>query len=113
MAAEARTLPGSGLATAIDYMLGMRGGLIRFGDDPRVMLDNNGTEGVLRGVVLGRKNHYGSTSRRGTEVAALFHSLVESAKFSGVEPKAYLRLATQAALRGERPPLPHEVATAA
>jgi len=41
-------------------------------------------------------------------VAALFYSLVESAKLAGVEPKAYLRLVTQAALRGERPPLPHE-----
>jgi transposase len=63
--------------------------------------------------VVGRKNHYGSKSRRGTEVAALFYSLVESAKLAGVEPKAYLRLAVQAALRGERPHLPHEVARTA
>jgi transposase len=91
-------------------MLGMWAGLIRFLDDPRVMLDNNGTGRGLRGVVLGRKNHYGSKSRRGTEVAALFYSLVESSKLAGVEPKAYPRLVTQAALRGERTPLPHEVA---
>jgi transposase len=32
------------------------------------------------GPVLGRKNHYGSRSQRGTEVAALFYSLIESAK---------------------------------
>jgi transposase len=95
---------------AIDCMLGMWAGLICFLDDARIPLDNNGTERGLRGVVLGRKNHYGSKSRRGTEVAALFYSLVESAKLAGVEPKAYLRLVTQAALRGERPPLPHEVA---
>jgi hypothetical protein len=30
--------------------------------------------------VVGRKNHYGSRSQRGTEVAALFYSLIESAK---------------------------------
>jgi transposase len=29
---------------AIDYMLGMWGGLVRFLDDPRIPLDNNGTE---------------------------------------------------------------------
>jgi len=64
-------------------------------------------------VVVGRKNHYGSKSRRGTEVAALFYTIIESAKLAGVEPKAYLRLATYAALRGERVLLPHEVAAGA
>lgn len=54
-----------------------------------------------------------SKSRRGTEVAALFYSLIESAKLAGVEPKAYLRLAVQAVLRGETPPLPHQVAKVA
>ncbi|MDP9120139.1 MAG: hypothetical protein M3O15_02035, partial [Acidobacteriota bacterium] len=49
-------------------------------------------------VVVGRKNHYGSRSRRGTEVAALFYSLCESAKIAGVEPRAYLLRATHAAL---------------
>ena len=43
-------------------------------------------------------------------MAALFYSLIESAKLAGVEPKAYLRLVAQAALRGEKPPLPHEIA---
>lgn len=51
----------------------------------------------------------GPKSRRGTEVAALCYGLVESAKLTGLEPKAHLRLATQAALRGKRSPLPHEV----
>jgi len=111
--AKTRTLPESGIVKAIDYMLCMWRGLVRFLDDPRIPLDNNGTERGLRGVVVGRKNHYGSKSRRGTEVAALFYSLIESAKLAGVEPKAYLRLAAQAALRGEKPPLPHEIAAAA
>jgi len=35
--------------------------------------------------VIGRKNHYGSRSQRGTEVAALFYSLIESAKLAGAE----------------------------
>jgi len=34
--------------------------------------------------------------------------LIESAKLAGVEPKAYLRAATLAALAGTVPPLPHE-----
>jgi transposase len=113
ISAKMRTLPEGGLAKAIDYMFGLWNGLIRFLDDPRIPLDNNGAERGLRGVVLGRKNHYGSKSRRGTEVAAIFYSLVESAKLAGVEPKAYLRIAVNAALRGEKPPLPHELPAAA
>jgi hypothetical protein len=44
--------------------------------------------GQGRGPVVGRRNHYGSRSQRGTEVAALFYSL---------------------ALASERIPLPHEL----
>ena len=104
------TLPEGGLAKAIRYMGSMWVGLLRFLDDPRIPLDNNGTERGLRGPVVGRKNHYGSRSLRGTEVAALLYSLLESAKLAGIEPKAYLRLALQAALAHEVIPLPHEVA---
>ena len=93
-----RALPESSLGKAIAYMLGLWPGLTRFLDDPRIPLDNNATERALRGMVIGRKNHYGSRSRRGTEVAALFYSLIESAKLCGVEPKAYLLPALRAAL---------------
>ena len=56
-----------------------------------------------------RKNHYGSRSLRGTEVAALLYSLVESAKLNDLEPRFYLRVAVRAGLRHEPVPLPHEV----
>ncbi len=87
-------------------MLGLWRGLTRFLADPRIALDNNATERALRGMVIGPKNHYGSRSKRGTEVAALFYSLIESAKLCSVEPKAYLLCATRAALesRDRHPP---------
>ena len=50
-------------------------------------------------VSNGRKNHYGSRSERGTRVAALFYSLIESAKLAGVEPRAYLGEAARRAIR--------------
>jgi transposase len=105
-----RLFPESGLGKAIRYMGGLWKGLVRFLNDPRIPLDNNQTERAIRGPVVGRKNHYGSRSRRGTEVAAMVYSLLESAKLVGVEPKAYLRLALRAALDGEVIPLPHELA---
>jgi len=46
----------------------------RFPNDPRVPLDNSVAERALRGVVVGRKNHYNSRSKRGTEVAAIFYT---------------------------------------
>lgn len=93
-----KALPRSGLGQATEYLLGLWKGLTRFLEDPRIPLDNNAAERALRGVVVGRKNHYGSRSKRGTEVAALFYSLCETAKLVGVEPRAYLLQATHAAL---------------
>lgn len=75
--------------------------LTRFADDTLIPLDNNGTERAIRGPVVGRKNHYGSKSRRGTEVAAILYTLVETAKLHGVDPTEYLLEAVRAAERGE------------
>ena len=88
----------SGLRKAVEYMLAMWAGLVRFLDDPGIPLDNNRIERALRGVVLGRKNHYGSRSRRGTEVAAIFYSLLETAKLWKIDPKAYLLAVTKTAI---------------
>src|SRR5690606_19308757 len=82
-ALEQRGLPNGGLRKAIDYMLKLWPGLTTFLEDPRVEIHNNATERALRGMVIGRKNHYGSRSERGTQVAAIFYTLVESSKLCG------------------------------
>ncbi len=93
-----RVLPKSSLGNAIQYTLGLWPGLKKFLDNPDIPLDTNHVERGMRALALGRKNHYGSRSRRGTRVAALFYSLIESAKLAGVEPAAYLAEATQRAI---------------
>ncbi len=50
-ALETRALPESGLGKAIAYMAGLWPGLTVFVEDPRVPLDNNGTERGMRGLV--------------------------------------------------------------
>ncbi len=95
---EQRALPRSALGKAIAYTAGLWGGLTRFLDDPEIPLDNNATERGLRGLVVGRKNHYGSRSLHGTRVAALFYTLLESAKVAGVDPAAYLAEVTRRAI---------------
>jgi transposase len=91
-------LPRSDFGKAVRYMLERWEGLTRFVDDPRVPLDNNAAERALRGPVVGRKNHYGSRSLRGTQVAALFYTLCETAKLASVDPHAYLLRALYAAI---------------
>lgn len=91
-------LPRSALGKAIKYMLKRWTALTRFVDDPLIPLDNNAAERSLRGPVVGRKNHYGSKSKRGTEVAAIFYSLLETAKLCGVEPALYLKTVVERAL---------------
>ncbi len=63
-----RALPRSALGKAIAYTGGLWPGLVRFLSDPKIPLDTNCVERARRGVAVGRKNHYGSRSERGTRV---------------------------------------------
>ena len=91
-------LPESALGKAIRYTLDLWPGLTAFLTEPALPLDTNHVERGMRALAVGRKNHYGSRSERGTRVAALFYSLIESAKLVGLEPGAYLAEATHRAI---------------
>lgn len=95
------TLKTLSIGNAAAYVVANWDRLTRFLQDARIPLDNNATERAIRGPVVGRKNHYGSKSRRGTEVAAIFYSLLETAKLHRVDPATYLRDAALADARGE------------
>jgi hypothetical protein len=51
--------------------------------------------------VLRRRSHFGSKSVRGTEIAAILYSLVETANVCGIDPIAYL---VEVATRARRSP---------
>ena len=109
-AKEQVALPESKLAKAIGYMSNQWKPLLRFLEDPLLPIHNNHTEQEMRNWVLGRKNHYGSRSRRGTEVAAIFYTALESAKLRGVNPRDYLRIAAESAIcQPGRATLPHQL----
>ena len=95
---QQRALPQSALGKALAYTTELWPGLVAFLDDAAIPVDNNATERALRGIALGRKNHYASRSERGTRVAALCYTLLESAKLAEVEPAAYLAEATRRAI---------------
>ena len=89
------------IGNAAAYVVANWDRLTRFLTDARIPLDNNATERGIRGPVVGRKNHYRSKSRLGTEVAATFYTLLETAKLLGVDPATYLRQAALADARGD------------
>jgi transposase len=89
------------IGNAAAYVVANWDRLTRFLGDARIPLDNNATERAIRGPVVGRKNHYGSKSKRGTEIAAVFYTLLETAKLCGVDPAKYLREAAVADARGD------------
>src|SRR5690606_37585980 len=95
------TLKTLSIGKAAAYTIANWERLTRFVENARVPLDNNATERGIRGPVVGRKNHYGSKSRRGTEVAAILYSLIETAKLHAVNPAHYLTEAVRAASVGE------------
>jgi len=89
---------GSSLGLAITYMLERWSALEVFLGRPDVPIDNLQTERTIRPIAVGRKNHYGSRSHRGTFVAALFYTLIESAELAGVDPGEYLKEAARRAI---------------
>jgi len=89
------------IGNAAAYVVANWDRLTRFLGDARIPLDNNATERGIRGPVVGRKNHYGSKSRRGTEIASVLYTLLETAKLAGVHPAQYLREAALADARND------------
>ncbi len=101
-------LPESAFGKAIAYMKSCWPKLVLFAEDARLSLDNNATERALRGVVLGRKNHYGSRSHKGMEVAGFFYSLIETLKLNDVNPQRYMLAAMTDAVNRREIVLPWE-----
>lgn len=79
----------SQMGSAYAYFLNNYQGLTLFLTNPLVPIDNNGSEGLLRSPVVGRKTWYGTHSRRGAAVAAVHFSIVETCKMNGVNPRAF------------------------
>jgi transposase len=65
-------------------------GLTLFVDDPRIPMDNNGSERRLRGPALGRKNYYGSGAEWSGRLAAALFSILATLKLWQVNPRLWL-----------------------
>jgi transposase len=66
-------------------------GLTLFVDDPRIPMDNNRSERILRGPALGRKNFYGSGSLWSGRLAAALFSILATLKLWKINPRLWLQ----------------------
>lgn len=78
------------LAKAINYMLRRWDAFNRFLGDGRICLTNNAAERALRCVPLGRKAWLFCGSDRGGQRAAVFYTLIQSARLNDIDPQAWL-----------------------
>ncbi len=81
--------PSSAFAKATRSVLNHWAALIRFLDDGRLLLDNNGTERQLRAVAVGRKNYLFAGSHEAARRAAVLYSLTRTCAQHGVPPLPY------------------------
>jgi transposase len=81
----------SDLAKAIRYARSRWEAITCYCADGRLEISNNAAENQIRPLALGRKNWLFAGSDAGGGRAAIFYTLIRSAKLNGVEPEAYLR----------------------
>jgi transposase len=75
---------------ALQYSLSRWDALTRYTTDGRLAIDNNAAERAIRGIALTRKNYLFLGSDEGGRRAAIFYTIIESAKLNDIDPEAYI-----------------------
>ncbi|NIP72027.1 MAG: IS66 family transposase, partial [Gammaproteobacteria bacterium] len=75
--------PKTATGEALKYLAGQWDRLVRYLDDGRLEIDNNGAENAIRPFVVGRKNWLFADTPAGATASANLYSLIETAKASG------------------------------
>jgi len=66
-------------------------GLTLFVEDPRIPLDNNHSERLVRNPAVGRKNYYGSGAEWAGRLAMMMFSIFATLALWKINPRAWLR----------------------
>lgn len=89
--ASGKILPKSVIRKAFTYTLNQWDALCRYCEAGYLSTNNNAAERLVKIPAIGRKNYLFVGGIKGGKNAAIFYSLVSSAKANGVEPFAWLR----------------------
>jgi hypothetical protein len=82
--------PGSAIGKAIDYTLSQWSYLIGYCQYGEVEIDTNHVENQIRPFALGRANWLFLMHEESARIAALYYSLIQSAKLNKLNPRIYL-----------------------
>ncbi len=77
-------------AKALNSLLRHRDGLCVFVDRPDVPMDNNLSERMHRGPVIGRKLSFGSDSLDGALFSAMMYGIIETLRMNGIDVRKWL-----------------------
>jgi transposase len=86
-----RILPKSVIRSAFTYTMNQWDALCRYTEHGFLSMENNSAERLVKNPAIGRKNYLFVGGIGGGRNAAVFYSLVSSAKANGVEPFAWLQ----------------------
>ena len=86
-----RILPKSVIRSAFTYTMNQWEALYRYTEHGYLSMENNAAERLVKNPAIGRKNYLFVGGIGGGHNAALFYSLVSSAKANGVEPFSWLQ----------------------
>lgn len=87
---QSRLLPRHGLQEHLSYALNQREAMFRYLQDGRYLIDNNSIERQIRPIAIGRKNYLFAGSHDGARRAAVFYSLLATAKLNNVNPTLWI-----------------------
>jgi transposase len=82
--------PQSPLGKAIGYTHARWDNLIRYLNQPFLLIDNNLVENAIRPTVLGRKNYLFSGSHEAAQRSAMFYSFIGTCKMNEINPEEWL-----------------------
>jgi hypothetical protein len=89
--ADSSVAPHSSLAKALRYLVNQQQRLTYFLQDGKIAIHNNRTELQIRHFAVGRKNWLSFGSEKGAEAAAIWLTLILSAKMHRLPVEPYLR----------------------
>jgi transposase len=90
-ARDAEELPKSALRPGINYFRNRWEAFERFLEDGRIPIDNNRTEGVIKGPVMGKKAWLFLGNESAGETAAILYTLTMTCRRHSIDAEAYLR----------------------
>lgn len=90
LSTQGQVPPGSKIGEALEYTLKQWPYLIEYTQHGEAEIDNNGVENQIRPFALGRRNWLFVGTERSAQIAALYYSLIQSAKLNHLNPRAYI-----------------------